>query len=441
MLMLGRSRCIATTETLNTDGSHVVEGRLLAGYVNALVMAAALRVPSTVFARDCLDFLKLNIATPVPSLNSLTARTMGNVGACPCLLFLPTLLVDIVVLTFGLLKSKLHSTFSPGLGGWEEMGVLDRGLLRVGSRGLSFFAPTNRIGTLGNISFSVSRNRILKVINRSNSKGSIATCSVVKLATCPNGLVNKAVEFGNRRVRGVASGSFEGVEKGRISVVFRSPVADLGPICAVNGRVARIVELRASGSGGRTCRHTGRLLRLMNVGRPAGHLGRCPRRLSNNVHREIVVTVTLTYRPGLLVTSRPAATLSIAVRTRVLSLVRSLHGGLKVDVVVVARSLNIITDVYRGVTIVCTNRVIRCNATSRVFCRPGRRCAGNLVGSVPGLGIRDGRELMPVRKRPISLLGPPTKYPFTPEYSGYVGVYLGRVPPGAILDSARCDRY
>lgn len=209
---------------------------------------------------------------------------------------------------------------------------------------------------------------------------------------------------------------------------------------AVKGRLVRTVLLRASGSGGRTHRHTVRVLALINIGRPRDHLGRCPRRLSNNVHRHIVVTVTLIYRPSVLVTSRPAATLSIAVRTRVLRLVRSLRGGLNVTVVVMARSLNIVTDVYSRVVIVCNKHIYRQNATSTVFCRPTRRCAGKLLHSVPGTsGV--GRGLVPVNKAPVGLLRVPRNYTFYPHYRSTVGVYLGRRPTRFHINRSRLTDY
>lgn len=91
-------------------------------------------------------------------------------------------------------------------------------------------------------------------------------------------------------------------------------------------------------------------------------LGHCPRRLSNNRVRQIVVTVTVSNGPSLLVTSRPAATLSIAIRTAVLSLLHRLHSHENVSLVFVARSLKVVTRVTSRITIVCRNRVIRANS-------------------------------------------------------------------------------
>lgn len=250
-----------------------------------------------------------------------------------------------------------------------------RGVLRMGSLRVAFSACTNGMGTVHNIDFSLGPNRALTVINRSNSNGSIADHDVVHLLTGGTGVRRKRVLFGNRSLIRGARGRVRGVHNSRVTVVFRSPVASLGPARGVNGRVTRPVVGRRGVDGSRTCGGTRRLLRLMNVPGPTGEVGRCPRRFSNKRHRQVIVTVTLNYGPSVLVTSRPAATLSIAVRTRVLRLVGSLRAGVGASVVFVARSLKIITGITSHITIVCTNGVIRMKAISRVFCGPRRPCA------------------------------------------------------------------
>lgn len=275
--------------------------------------------------------------------------------------------------------------------------------------------------------FSVRPNRVLNLMKRSKYNGSMASLSVVGLLTHGDGVSGNRVLLGNGSLLGRSGGNVEGVEKHRITVVFRRPVGSLGPYVEVRGRLARTVLLRGGFSGRRTRGETFRMLGSMNVPRPSVALGDCPRRLSNNVYRHIVVTVTVSYRPRLLVTSRPAATLSIAVRTRVLRLVRSVETGGGANVLVVARSLNIITRVYSEIIIVCTNQVMRRTPIRRLFTSPGRPCARNLVNSMPGL--KDNiRSLPSVPKDMPSLSMVPGKYGFTPEYGCTVSVYRRRRP-------------
>lgn len=203
VLAVGGGRCMLTTHYVNAGGDHVLAHRVLPGYLSIVVVAATLRIPDTVFARDCLDFLNLKMDTPLASLKDLTGSTHSTVRSCPCHLMVPTILVYLVMLTLGLLNSKLESTFSSGLG-WKSGRVDRRGgcVLRMGSLRADFTASTKRIHTMGNISFGLRPKGALKVMKRSNSNGSIASCSVVRVLTRAKGVAKKRILCHNRSVSG-----------------------------------------------------------------------------------------------------------------------------------------------------------------------------------------------------------------------------------------------
>lgn len=265
------------------------------------------------------------------------------------------------------------------------------GILTIRGLGVTFVRSRRGVTTIHGLSFDLRHNRALTVINRSNSNGSIATLTLVHLLRRTNNLMrysgvllrqhdHRIVRLDRRDTTRVHR-----IHNTSVTVVFRRPVASLGPMFAINRRVTRSVHLRRGTDHRRTVIRTGQVLSRMHVPRTRAVLSHCPRRLSNKVHRQIVVTVTLSYHPTILVTSRPAATLSIAVRTRVLRLVGMLRGRVSVNIVFVARSVNIITRVTSQMLIVCRNRTIRANAIRRVFRTPRRPCAHTLLTTIPRL--------------------------------------------------------
>ncbi len=167
----------------------------------------------------------------------------------------------------------------------------------------------------------------------------------------------------------------------RVRVVFRSPVTSLSPEVAIHSVVTRklVVRNRAGGrivSGG-MCR----VLRLMKL--ITSRTDHCPRRFSNNRHREVNITHSVVVGPSLVVTSRPISTLSISVRTRIVGLLGSLESGFNLAVLFVTRSLSMIGCFSSEVNIVCCNGVMRLTSSSRLFLGPLRPCAGSLLSTVP----------------------------------------------------------
>lgn len=237
---------------------------------------------------------------------------------------------------------------------------------------------------IGSISLRVRTNRALTLINRSNSNGDIATLSVLHLLPSPPiRCLSNSVHFRNRSLLRTDSRALHNMHNGGVTVVFRRPVISLGPLRALRGRLCRILSLRHKVHQRTTHNRVLGYLSHINVHRTTGQLASCPRRLSNNRHRQIVVTVTLLAQPRLLVTSRPAATLSISIRTRVLRLLHRLRNRLGVNVLFVARGLDVIEGLTRHITMVRGNHYIRRGCTTALFTSPARPCARGLLGDRP----------------------------------------------------------
>lgn len=253
------------------------------------------------------------------------------------------------------------------------------GLLRIGRLGRCFkINGTSVIGTISSIAFSVCRNRAFKLINRSNSNGAAANQDVVRLC----GPASNRVVFSKGSMDGLGSGRSRLGFYHSVRVVFRSPCTSLGPHVAIRSVVTRNLSVRNLIGAGRR-HHTGirRLLRAINLG--GSRTDHCPRRFSNNRHRHVNVTHTLTIRPHFVVTSRPVSTLSISVRTRIIGLLGSLRRRGNLACLFVTRSLSVIGCVSSHVNIVRFNHLLRMKPTSSICAGPLRSCATDLVSTIP----------------------------------------------------------
>ncbi len=157
----------------------------------------------------------------------------------------------------------------------------------------------------------------------------------------------------------LSKGSFSGVGRSRISTFHESGLnfifRSFGLLSAFALRSGVCLPLiLTNGKCGRVRRHLMPVTRGLNVARL---LGGCPCRMSNKRGRETTITHTLVAGPGLVLTSRPANTLSSGTDRRLLSLFDRV-GGAKRAVLVMARSIET-TDGTDHILFVGSNRIFR----------------------------------------------------------------------------------
>lgn len=185
---------------------------------------------------------------------------------------------------------------------------------------------------LGSIGFSVRRKRCITVVKPSNSKGA-ALVGVVKYLS---GRARKAFFLSKISVGTYSRGRVSSVQLGGVKFIFRDFRLLPGRDTLTGIRVPLgCTEM----PGGREERHTLGTLSEINL---TSEISFGPGRLSKNRVREITVTETVIGGPGLLLTSRPANTLSDGSNTRIVRLFREL-GSRKMSMLVVARSTSVTT--------------------------------------------------------------------------------------------------
>lgn len=220
----------------------------------------------------------------------------------------------------------------------------------LGVRGLAGIckALPGRAETLGKVAFRIVPKRFLNVVKDDNSNGS-ALLGYVTAIVRP---ANKDVRIRNSALRSVGKGTLTRCHKGGINCLFRGFRLLSG---LANERGVLLPASLRKMSRTRDERQLGRLTICLRV---ASILSGFPSGVSNNRHRHITTTETLVLRPRVVLTSRPANTLSSGGTGDLVRGLSNLGHSRRTAVLVMARSSGT-TDFYGHVLFVRSNIVFR----------------------------------------------------------------------------------
>ena len=86
-----------------------------AAILAAIIIIAAMQIPSAIFTESFLSFLGLGVSVPMPSLGSLASDARTGLRSYPYQLLFPALAIFLIVLAFNLLGNGLRDAFDPKL--------------------------------------------------------------------------------------------------------------------------------------------------------------------------------------------------------------------------------------------------------------------------------------------------------------------------------------
>ncbi|MDO5136004.1 MAG: ABC transporter permease [Eubacteriales bacterium] len=113
ILTLKESEYVTAARALGASNGRIIKKHLLTNCIGTLIVTTTLQIPSSIFTESFLSFLGLGVAVPMPSLGSLASEAINGMGTYPYLLFVPTLLISLIILSFNLLGDGLRDAFDP----------------------------------------------------------------------------------------------------------------------------------------------------------------------------------------------------------------------------------------------------------------------------------------------------------------------------------------
>ena len=115
ILMLKESEYVTAASALGAKNGRIIKKHLLTNCIGTLIVTTTLQIPSSIFTESFLSFLGLGVAVPLPSLGSLASEAINGINTYPYLLFIPSILISLIILSFNLLGDGLRDAFDPKL--------------------------------------------------------------------------------------------------------------------------------------------------------------------------------------------------------------------------------------------------------------------------------------------------------------------------------------
>jgi oligopeptide transport system permease protein len=115
ILTLKESEYVTAARALGVSNKKIIRRHLLTNCIGTLIVTTTLQIPSSIFTESFLSFLGMGVAVPLPSLGSLASDALNGINTYPYLLFIPSALISLIILSFNLFGDGLRDAFDPKL--------------------------------------------------------------------------------------------------------------------------------------------------------------------------------------------------------------------------------------------------------------------------------------------------------------------------------------
>ncbi len=268
-----------------------------------------------------------------------------------------------------------------------------------------FFLERGVVKAVDGVNVALGRKKTLGVVGESGCGKSVTFRSVMRLVQSPPGKIVAGEILLNRKndatvdivkldPRGRQLRDIRGAE---IAMIFQEPMTSLNPLHPVGRQISESVLLHQNLSRRAALERAEEMLHKVHIADPNRRLNEYPHQLSGGMRQRVMIALALSCNPSILIADEPTTALDVTVQAQILDLMRELQDDFDSSIVLITHNLGVVSQMADHVAVMYLGRVVEYAPVYDIFHNPKHPYTVGLLNSVPVLGRKDDKMLVPIK--------------------------------------------
>lgn len=312
-------------------------------------------------------------------------------------------------------------------------------LLEVKNLDLYFHGPLHKhdLHALRGISFEVKPGEILGVVGESGSGKSITNLAIMGLLPKETKIDSDKVAFAGESIDLNNEKSFKKFRGTEVAMIFQDPMTALNPFLKVGYQLMEPLTIHMKMSKSAAKARALELMEKVGISSPEKRFDQYPFELSGGMAQRVMIAMSLTTNPKLLIADEPTTALDVTIQKQILNLIKDLKVKEKMSVILVTHDLGLVAEYADRIQVMYAGEIVESGATKDLITKPKHPYTEALLKSRPEGGSFKPKENLLTISGVVPMLNlRPQGCQFAPRCS-YVEEKCTQSVP-ALVENVRC---
>jgi oligopeptide/dipeptide ABC transporter ATP-binding protein len=181
-----------------------------------------------------------------------------------------------------------------------------------------------------------------------------------------------------------------------IAMIFQEPLTSFSPVHTIGSQVAEAIELHQCTSKDEARERAIDMLEQVGIAQAAQRYDEYPHQFSGGMRQRAMIAMALSCSPRLLIADEPTTALDVTIQAQILDLMRSLQEQMGTAILMITHNLGVIAEMADRVDVMYMGKVVESAEARRLFRSPLHPYTVGLLRSIPKLGKRVKKHLIPI---------------------------------------------
>jgi oligopeptide/dipeptide ABC transporter ATP-binding protein len=269
-----------------------------------------------------------------------------------------------------------------------------------------FFLEKATVRSVNGVDLTLPRKSTLGLVGESGCGKSVMAMSIMRLIQSPPGKIvsgeinlhrketDEIIDIAKLDARGQEMRSIRG---GEIAIVFQEPMMSLNPLYTIGDQIAEAVRLHQKFGRKDAMDRALEMLTKVQISAPKQRLHEYPHQLSGGMRQRVMIALALSCNPSILIADEPTTALDVTVQAQILDLMNQLQADFDASIILITHNLGVVSQMAMQVAVMYLGKIVEYADTRDLFHEPLHPYTVGLLNSVPVLGKKGEKDLIPIK--------------------------------------------
>ena len=269
-------------------------------------------------------------------------------------------------------------------------------ILDVENLSVSFAQAHRRLSVLDEISFTLSRGKILGIVGESGSGKSVTALAIAGLLSEQGRIDRGHIRLAGRDLASLPRDEKRRVRGSELAMIFQEPMSSLNPLLPVGFQIAEgLIEHRGIGRRQAQLRAI-ELMTKVGIADPERRARSYPHQLSGGMRQRAMIAIAIACQPKLLLADEPTTALDVTIQAQILDLLRGLRDASGMAMILITHDLGVVAEIADRVLVMYAGQIVEEAPIEDLFAAPAHPYTRLLLRSIPSITAkRSSLEAVP----------------------------------------------
>jgi oligopeptide transport system ATP-binding protein len=269
-----------------------------------------------------------------------------------------------------------------------------------------FYLENATVRSVDGVDLTLPRKTTLGLVGESGCGKSVTAMSVMRLIPSPPGkLIDGEIKLHRKKTGEIVDiakldpqGSvMRDIRGGEVAIVFQEPMMSLNPLYTVGDQIAEAVMLHQKVGRRGALDRALEMLTKVQISAPKQRLREFPHQLSGGMRQRVMIALALSCNPSILIADEPTTALDVTVQANILDLMNELQDDFDASIILITHNLGVVSQMAAQVAVMYLGKIVEFADTRDLFREPLHPYTVGLLNSVPVLGRKGQKVLVPIK--------------------------------------------